>query len=135
MRSSVNASEEKKQMLLDSIKATSKERTIPMVKFSRGEEKVQFGWKHKYGSILTQVRAKSGGGVREFIVEETLSRLKERALYLFFPAGTSKKFGCLKNLVNLGDFSGDVLQDLTISIEDYIHSKKNEWTHQTLPLN
>ena len=127
MRSSVTASEEKKNMLLDSIKATSKERTIPMVKFSQGEKKVQFGWKHKYGSILTQVRAKSGGGVREFIVEkiETLSRFKERALDLFFPASTSKRFGCLKNLVvNLGDFSRDVLEDLTISIEDYIHSIK-----------
>ena len=40
MRSSVDVSEEKKNMLLDSIKATSKERTIPMVKFSRGEKKV-----------------------------------------------------------------------------------------------
>ena len=127
MRSSIDASEERKNVLLDSIKSTSKERTIPMVKFSRGDKKVQFGWKHNNGSNFTQVRAKSGGGVREFIVEknETLSKLKERALNLFFPAGTSKKFGCLKNLVvNLGDFSGDVLHDLTMSIENYIHSIK-----------
>lgn len=119
--------DEKKETLANSIKQCSNERTTKRVKRHQTKS-VQIGWKHaSSGSMFVQVRKQSGGGVREstFSNSDTLLKIKNEAINLFFPGGKSKKYGYSQNVsTSLGDFSGDVIEDLNCTISNYNHRIK-----------
>ena len=127
MKASLEESTERKKVLIHSIKTTSQERLTGQKTNSRTERKVQIGWKLYNGVTWSQVRAASGGGVRELLVQtdEILDGVKKRAIELFFPNGSSKKSGSSSNYVmKLGDFSAEAIEDLTKSIGEYLREVK-----------
>ena len=109
MKSTELTDVKRKGILATSIKKSTSERVVSKNASQNSEIKiVQVGWKHSTDrKHFCQVRKQSGGGVRELhlSVNDSLSKIKEEAVKLFFPNGISKKYGtatCAN--INLGDF-------------------------------
>ena len=123
------AQDDRKEVLAETIKRCTAERTTKKMKLSRSNSKlIQIGWKHAItGSEYAQVKKQSGGGTREikFALSTTLHKIKEEATKPFFPGGKSKKFGYFHSITaSLGDFSGDVIENLDLTIDNYTQSIK-----------
>lgn len=126
----ITSNAENKRFLAQTIKGTSFERQVKRKKVTRLQVKqVSIGWKHceHASETFTQIRAQSGGGVRDLKVTNatTLADLKKEAIELFFPQSNSRKFGSIHQMnVSLGDFSGEPISNLETTIADHINSTK-----------
>ncbi|XP_057311866.1 uncharacterized protein LOC130649582 isoform X2 [Hydractinia symbiolongicarpus] len=119
-----------KEVLINSIRATGKERLEPSLKKRRNfsTKNVTFGWMHfdAVKNRYVSVRLSKGGGTRNtyFSNDSGMTDLLEFGKTLFFPNGCSIHGHLSDMVVHLGNYKGDIIMDEDFKLANYIYDNK-----------